>query len=280
MARRLPGEAADADAVGALPPGSARRATRPRPARAALGRDSRWRSAPLRATSARARVSSAAQPSRSAAGSSSSSSARRRSRVGTRVAGARSASSPSTPWRHADQRFSSIRHVGARAGPRRRRGARRGGRRARGRRRRSPRRRRPSPARRARGPRACRSARCSRSSHHHWRGVGDRAGGRAPAQRVGERLPARERGRDALARQQAARATGGPRPGRCRGRRRNGALARQRGELGQVLAQRVVDRERAVGARTATWTCRPQTSWRRATGPYSRRVRVVARRRG
>ena len=54
----------------------------------------------------------------------------------------------------------------------------------------------------------------------------------------------------------------------------------ERGELGQVGAQRVVHGDaRRPRPRTVTWTCRPKTSWRRAMLAYSVASSVVARRR-
>jgi hypothetical protein len=73
--------------------------------------------APLRSTSSRAAASSVAQPIRSAAPSTASSSVCSDSRVVWRSPVSRSASSPSTPQRHALQRFSSIRQLCA-GGPR------------------------------------------------------------------------------------------------------------------------------------------------------------------
>ena len=95
--------------------------------------------------------------------------------------------------------------------------------------------------------------------------------GHPPAQRLGVGLQRGERGRDALAREQAAqqRADGGQarvHPAE------EGAVGAQRRELGQALAQAVADCEVRSAPGTATWTCSPQTSWRRATGPNSRRV--------
>ena len=205
----------------ASPPGSARpasAATAAAPPPSAATR--RWRSAPLTATrrtcARRAPPRSRRGPRR---GPSSSSSASSRSRGRARSAVTTSASSPSTPCRHADQRFSSMRQVSAARG------------------------RVLAVAAAARwATRAWTTARDRGGVGHRRLRVGDadldgavldvqpqlppplgrrrhRTRGHAPAQRLGVGLQRRQRGRDALAREQAAqqRADGGharvaPRP--------------------------------------------------------------------
>ena len=125
--------------------------------------------------------------------------------------------------------------------------------------------------------------RCGRSSHHQRPAVGSAPAARAPPQRLGERVPARDRGRHALAGQQVAEL----RAHRGQARVAPGVerrVRRQRGELGQVRAQRVVDRERPVvaadrdvhlqGARPAA-ARRPRRTRARARRSARRRVELA-----
>ena len=201
-----------------------------RPARAgrARPRPARWRAAPSPA--------GIVTPSSSA-------SAATRSRVPRRSPDSRSSSSPSSPCRHADQRFWSIRHVSAtgRRSPASWRSARR-----------------LTSACTKRADRRRLLDRALRVRHAHLDGAERRMQAQlppplarvleaAPPQRALVGLEALERGRDALAREQ---------PRDPRADRRQPAVAAlverrvggRRRQLGQVRPQRVVDGERAVGA--------------------------------
>ena len=197
-----------------------------------------------------------------------------RDRVDTRAPVSRSASVPSTPSRAADQRFSSIRQVGAsgsvspaswrsasHAASALDEGRHRGG-----------------PGDRRLG---VRNAELERSEQRmrpqlpppaprlgHHRGSG------APAQRAGEVLPARDRGRQALPRKQLSDRRS--RRGKARVRAGvEGRIGGEGGELRQVPAQAVVHGERAVGA--AARPRAPGARPRAAGGRPSRTRRASAR---
>ena len=254
----------------------------------------RWRSAPLRAASVRACSSSAAPPRRSAAGRDG---VDQRNDPCTRGLRARRCRGRAASRRaRGASRASGSRRCGCgrgRAAPRRRRGARRATppapRRTRSRRPRPP----PWSGCRARAARSCRTSSWGRSSYQ-----GSPASGKTPPRRPQRSNSARSSHEPQAggtpwrgSRSQSfgpQRGEAGVAPGVQR------RVAGQRGELGEVGAQRVVDRERAVGAADGDVHVQPEhelarraprgtprsgarTSGRRSARPRGRRTGACRR---